>query len=110
VASTNPAPPDSDLSAKIVEVVEALGRFGELAAELKLMFQTTRLAQLTLEHKANVSRAKRVADRRWLGDHEMRLRESERLQGELRAALDAERTEREALRTEIDALKATAAE
>jgi hypothetical protein len=87
--STTPSPPPDDLSAKIAEVVSVLGRFGEIAAELRTLFQATRLAQLTLEHKSNVNRAKRIADRRWLGDHEMRLRETERLQEVLRAELDA---------------------
>jgi hypothetical protein len=109
-ASTNPAPPASDLEAKIAEVVTALGRFGELAVELKDLFSACRLSQLASEHRLNVHRAKINANRVFLGDHERRLREAERLGTELQAELVAEREAREAMRTEIDDLKATAAE
>lgn len=109
-ASTNPAPPESDLSAKIAEVMGALQQFGALAAELHTLFGSTRLAQLAGEHRLNVHRAKINANRMFLGDHERRLREAERLGQELRAELEAERSARDALRTEIDELKATAAE
>ncbi len=108
--STNPAPPADDLQAKIAEVMGALQQFGTLAAELQTMFGSVRLAQLAGEHRMNVHRAKINANRMFLGDHERRLREAERLGAELRAALETERAEREALRTEIDELKATAAE
>jgi hypothetical protein len=109
-ASTNPAPPANDLQAKIVEVVEALGRFGELAVELKDLFSVCRLSQLASEHRQNVHRAKINANRVFLGDHERRLREAERLTQALQVELEAERTAREAMQTAIDDLKSTAAE
>jgi hypothetical protein len=109
-ASTNPAPPADDLQAKIAEVMGALAQFGALATELQVMFGSVRLAQLAGEHRLNVHRAKINANRMFLGDHERRLREAERLGLALRAELVAERAEREAMRTEIDDLKATAAE
>lgn len=109
-ASTNPAPPSGDLESKIAEVVTALGRFGELAAELKNLFQACRLSQLASEHRLNVHRSKINANRMFLGDHERRSREAERVGADLRAELDAERTARDAMQTEIDELKATAAE
>lgn len=108
--STEPAPPANDLQAKIAEVMGALQQFGTLAAELQTMFGSVRLAQLAGEHRMNVHRAKINANRMFLGDHERRLREAERLTAALRVELEAERAEREALRTEIDELKATAAE
>lgn len=78
--STNPAPPSTDLEAKIVEIHEALERFGELAAELKHILHSVRFAQLASEGAMNVQRAKRRADRLFLADHERRLREVERFQ------------------------------
>jgi hypothetical protein len=108
--STNPAPPTDDLGAKIAEVVTALGRFGELAVELKDLFSACRLSQLAGEHRLNVHRAKINANRMFLGDHERRMREAERLIPALQAELAAEREAREAMQTEIDQLKATAAE
>ncbi len=108
--STNPAPPADDLGAKIAEVVTALGRFGELAVELKDLFNACRLSQLAGEHRLNVHRAKINANRMFLGDHERRLREAERLSEALRAELEAERTARAAMQTEINGLKSTAAE
>lgn len=88
-ASTNPAPPDSDLQAKIGEVMGALEQFGTLATELQQLFGSIRLAQLTGEHRLNVHRSKINANRVFLGDHERRLREAERLGETLRAELDA---------------------
>lgn len=62
------------------------------------------------EHRLNTHRAKINANRMFLGDHERRLREAERLNAALAAELVAEREAREALQTDVDALKATAAE
>lgn len=108
--STNPAPPADDLGAKIAEVMGALQQFGALASELHTLFGSTRLAQLAGEHRLNVHRAKINANRVFLGDHERRLREAERLHKALAAELWAERAAREAMQTEIDQLKSTAAE
>jgi hypothetical protein len=88
-ATTDQAPPDSDLNAKLAEVVGALENLGELGAELKRLFGAVRLSQLANEGRLNVHSVKRINDRRLLGDHERRLREAERFNKELRAELDA---------------------
>lgn len=83
--STSPAPPETDIEAKIVEIHEALERFGELADELGQLLRGVRVAQLASEHRANVQRAKTRANRLFLADHERRLREVERFQAGLTA-------------------------
>ncbi len=75
--STNPAPPTT-LQGELAELRGALEVVGELCGKLLKSLTETRLAQLVSEHKQNVSRAKRIADRRLLGDHERRVREVEK--------------------------------
>ena len=76
-ASTNPAPPDT-FASELAELRGALEVVGELCSKLLHKLTVTQIAQLASEHTQNVARAKRVADRRWLGDHERRVREVER--------------------------------
>lgn len=83
-ADTDPAPPE-ELAAKLQEVVEALANLGELGADLKRMLSATRLAQLASEGRLNVHSAKIIGTRRWLADHESRLRDAERFIAGLKA-------------------------
>lgn len=76
-ASTNPAPP-STIEGQVAELRGALEVVGELCGKLLRSLTETRIAQLVSEHKQNVTRAKRIADRRLLGDHERRVREVEK--------------------------------
>ncbi len=75
--STNPAP-EQTMATELAELRGALEVVGELCGKLLLKLSETRLAQLVSEHKQNVTRAKRIADRRLLGDHERRVREVEK--------------------------------
>ncbi len=76
-ASTTPAPPTT-FQGELAELRGALEVVGELCGRLLKSLTETRLAQLASEHKQNVTRAKRIADRRLLGDHERRMREVEK--------------------------------
>ncbi len=75
--STNPAPPTT-FATELAELRGALENVGELCSKLLQKLTVTQIAQLTSEHKHNVMRAKRIADRRLLGDHERRVREVEK--------------------------------
>ncbi len=75
--STTPAPPTT-FQGELAELRGALESAGELMAGLLKKLTVTQIAQLASEHTQNVARAKRIADRRFLGDHERRMREVEK--------------------------------
>jgi hypothetical protein len=73
---TDPAPA-GNVDAEITELLGAVREVSRVAVKLETTLLRVQLAQRTLEHRANIERQKRIADRRWLVDLEQRVRELE---------------------------------
>jgi hypothetical protein len=67
----------ANIDRQITELLGAVREASRVAVKLETTLLRVQLAQRTLEHRANVERQKRIADRRWLVDLEQRVRELE---------------------------------
>ncbi len=77
--TTIPAPGSEQLGVLLAEVQLACVNLGDLIEKLGRRLNATQLALLTGEHRINVQASKTVSNRKWLADHERRLRSLEGL-------------------------------
>jgi hypothetical protein len=67
----------NDLKRDLAELRAALENTSALLTRVATHMARLELAELTAEHRLNTQREAKIADRRWLVDHERRLRELE---------------------------------